>query len=108
METWMTRIVEQITVDDLPESYRDVAAVVGVQNAILLSEALGGLTYYFQQLDKVLMRKRDQLIRDEFDGANHRPLARKYGLSEVWIREIVQRARASRTGKPAETRREGQ
>jgi Mor family transcriptional regulator len=91
MKKWMTNIVEQITVEDLPESYRDVALVVGVENAIKLSDTLGGLAYYFQQLDKVLIKKRDALIKSEFTGTNHRPLARKYGLSEVWIREIVQK-----------------
>jgi Mor family transcriptional regulator len=89
MKRWMTNIIEQITVEDLPESYRDVALVVGVENAIKLSDTLGGLAYYFQQLDKVLIGKRDALIKSEFTGANHKPLARKYGLSEVWIREIV-------------------
>ena len=96
MKKWITKIMDQVTVEDLPESYRDVAMVVGVENAIKLSDTLGGLAYYFQQLDKVLLKKRDEMIRNEFTGANHRPLAKKYGLSEVWIREIVQRSRLTR------------
>ena len=92
MKKWMSHIVDQISLEDLPESYRDVAMVVGVENTIKLSDTLGGLAYYFQQLDKVLIRKRDALIKSEFTGANHKPLARKYGLSEVWIRQIVQRS----------------
>ncbi len=95
MEKWVMRIMDQITVEDLPDSYRDVAMVIGVENAVRLSDTLGGLAYYFQQLDKVLIRKRDDLIRSEFTGANHKPLARKYGLSEVWIREIVQKRRSA-------------
>ncbi len=96
MKKWITKIMDQVTVEDLPESYRDVAMVVGVENAIKLSDALGGLAYYFQQLDKVLLKKRDEMIRNEFTGANHKPLAKEYGLSEVWIREIVQRSRLTR------------
>jgi hypothetical protein len=96
MEKWIVSIMDQLTVEDLPESYRDVALVVGVENAVKLSDTLGGLAYYFQQLDKVLIRKRDELIRDEFTGANHKPLAKKYGLSEVWIREIVRRPKRVR------------
>ena len=95
MEKWVMSIMDQISVEDLPESYRDVAMVIGVENAVRLSDTLGGLAYYFQQLDKVLIRKRDDLIRSEFTGANHKPLARKYGLSEAWIREIVQRRRSA-------------
>jgi Mor family transcriptional regulator len=91
MDRWISEILDRIGVEDLPESYRDVAMIIGVENTIKLSGVLGGLAYYFPQLDKALIKKRDELIRSEFNGANHKPLAKKYGLSEVWIREIVQR-----------------
>ena len=93
-ERWMSKIVDRIVVEDLPESYRDIAMIIGVENAVKLSGLLGGLAYYFPQLDKMLRKKRDELIRSEFTGANHKPLAVKYGLSEVWIRTIVQRPRS--------------
>jgi len=93
-EKWVSRIIDRLTMDDLPESYRDIAAIIGVENAVKLSGLLGGLAYYFPQLDKMLIKKRDELIRSEFTGANHKPLAMKYGLSEVWIREIVQKSRS--------------
>jgi len=93
-EKWMSRIIDRISMKDLPESYRDIAAIIGVENAVKLSGLLGGLAYYFPQLDKMLIKKRDELIRGEFTGANHKPLAMKYGLSEVWIREIVQRSQS--------------
>ena len=79
---WMERVMGRMAVEDLPESYRDVAMTVGVENAVRLSELLGGLSFYFQRLDRVLAGKRDEMIRSEFDGANHRVLAKEYGLSE--------------------------
>jgi Mor family transcriptional regulator len=93
MDKWISRILDRIAVEDLPESYRDVAGIIGIENTIKLSNVLGGLAYYFPQLDKALIKKRDELIRSEFTGANHKPLAIKYGLTEVWIRAIVQRPR---------------
>ncbi|MFA7465184.1 MAG: Mor transcription activator family protein [Syntrophales bacterium] len=89
MERWLDKIAPQITIETLPESYQEVARIVGVDNAIKLSQYLGGLVYYFPQLESLLRKYRDELIRSEFTGANHRDLAKKYGLTEVWIREIV-------------------
>ena len=89
MDEWITRIVAEITIEDLPESYREIAGIVGVENAVKLSEYLGGLVFYFPQLEGMLRRKRDARIKKEFNGANHKDLARKYGLTERWIREIV-------------------
>lgn len=90
-DDWIESIIPQVTVEDLPESYREIARIAGVENAVRLSQALGGLSYYFPQIDGILRRKRDEAIRQEFTGNNHRALARKYRLSEVWIRDIVER-----------------
>lgn len=79
-----------ITLEDLPEAYQEVARVIGIENAIKLSEALGGLSFYFPKIDAFVQKRRDEEIRKEFNGCNHRDLARKYQLSEIWIRQIVQ------------------
>lgn len=88
---WLSEIAAEMTVDRLPESYQEVARIVGVHNAIRLSKHLGGLYFYYQKLDSLLLPLRDEKIRKEFNGCNHRELARKYNLTESWIREIVQR-----------------
>ncbi len=75
---------------DLPEIYQEIARIVGVDNAVRLSEYLGGMHLYFPKIEKLLRDKRDAAIREEFTGFNHRALAHKYGLSEKWIRAIVQ------------------
>jgi Mor family transcriptional regulator len=88
---WIDTIAKKCTIEDLPESYREIAEIVGVEGAIKLSRRLGGLAYYFPQIDAVLRKKRDDAIRKEFTGRNYRDLAIKYGLTEVWIRDIVDR-----------------
>jgi Mor family transcriptional regulator len=90
MKTWIEKVIPGITIDNLPESYQAVAEIIGVEGAIRLSQHLGGLAYYFPKLDNTLRRARDDLIRSEFTGFNHRALARAYGLTEMRIREIVQ------------------
>jgi Mor family transcriptional regulator len=89
MTDWIDTVAAQVTVEDLPETYRQVAEVIGVESAVKLSRTLGGLNFYFPQIETLLRKKRDQIIRRDFNGRNHRELARRYNLSEVWVREIV-------------------
>lgn len=84
-------IAASMTIDELPDSYQPVAEIVGVEGALRLAKHLGGLSFYYPRLDSLLRDKRDAQIRAEFNGTNHRDLARKYQLTESWIREIVQR-----------------
>ena len=89
MNEWIETIISEITIEDLPESYREVARAIGVENAVKLSSVVGGLGYYFPQLEGILRKKRDECIRREFDGTNHRELAKRYNLTERWVREIA-------------------
>lgn len=91
MERWVEEVLRNLTMDELPEGYQAVARIVGIENAVRLSDELGGLNYYFPQAEKMLRTKRNELINKEFNGANHKELAYKYRLSEVQIREIVAR-----------------
>ena len=90
-ENWLKEIAAEMTIDCLPESYQQVAEIIGIENALKLADYLGGLYFYYPQLDSLLRAKRDERIQKEFTGANHRDLARKYNLTESWIRTIVQR-----------------
>jgi len=94
---WLSEIAAKVTLKDLPENYREVARIAGVEIALKLSRHLGGSAYYYPQIDSLLRDKRDEQIRAEFNGFNHRDLARKYELTESWIREIVQRKPADKT-----------
>ncbi|MBI4714428.1 MAG: hypothetical protein HY760_00515 [Nitrospirae bacterium] len=81
--------IEDITLADLPKDYQWVAELISVRSAILLAEKGGGVYHYIPKLDKLLRQIRNKKILEEFNGSNHKELARKYGLSEIMIREIV-------------------
>jgi len=89
MDEWMQEVIDDMTLEDLPESYQDVAQVVGIKAALELSDCLGGLNYYFPKPDKMLIEVRNKRIRREFSGANIKQLAKKYRLTEIQIRAIV-------------------
>ncbi len=98
MSGWLEDIASDMRPEELPEGYQAVAKVVGVVNALKLSEALGGLPFYFPKIGTLIGKRRDERICREFNGANYRELAMKYGLTEVWVRRILGRGRRRGNG----------
>jgi len=78
-----------IQIDDLPPDFRDVAETIGLEPALKLVQARGGEGVYVPKADKVCRAARDRAIRAAFNGSNYRDLARRFGLTVVWIRAIV-------------------
>lgn len=90
-EDWIAEIAREITIDSLPEEYQTVAEIIGMENALRLAEHFPSMRIYCPKFDSLVRDRRDARIRDEFTGFNSRDLARKYRMSETWIREIVKR-----------------
>jgi Mor family transcriptional regulator len=88
---WLADIAAEIPIESLPREYQVVAELIGMENALKLAQHIGGGRIYYPKIETLLRDKRDERIRAEFTGCNHRDLARKYALTETWIREIVQR-----------------
>lgn len=85
IENW----VDELTPEMIPEGiYRAIAEEIGVQNIIKLAELVGGTTFYIPKTESFLRPVRDIRIKAEFNGYNHAELAKKYNLSERWVREI--------------------
>jgi len=89
-DKWLTEIADEIMIEDLPGDYREIANAIGVKNTLQLVPCIGGLQLYFPKMEAYLVARRDARIRREFTGNNYRELAIRYGLSERWIRAIVQ------------------
>ncbi len=62
----------------------------------------GGQNLYFPKGMSVKLCRRDRQIYDDFNGSNQSDLARKYGVSLVWIYKIVKAVR-----KEDDARRQG-
>lgn len=87
----------ELWINDLKEEQRQIAEVIGMEPYLELTKMFGGTSIYIAKADELMKRKdRDRRIREEFDGSNFSQLAVKYGLTEVWIRNIVY-------GKPAQS-----
>ena len=88
---WMRKLRPQ----DLPEVYQEMADIIGVEATVKLARIYAGTSVYFPKLARALLSLRNQAIRGEFDGANIRALARRWGLSARHVRHIVNPPRKS-------------
>lgn len=98
MSEMVTEWLDEISIEDIPQNYQPLAKAIGIKALMLLAQEVGGTTLYVPKAESLVQEVRDRKIRAEFNGSNYRELARKYNLSESWVRRIV-REEASREGQ---------
>lgn len=92
----------EIRLEDLTEAQRDVADLIGIENYRKLVDIYAGELIYIPKADNFDRLVRNQKIVDEFDGTNTGELARRYHLTPVTIRRIVDEKRKSLMVAPLE------
>lgn len=79
-----------VTSADLAGVYREVAEIVGIDNAYKIFHHFRGLQLMFP-LKFYSSAYKEQHIIEEYDGKNVRNLAKKYEYSESRIRQILRK-----------------
>ena len=92
MKNW----TDEISVEDLPEEYRIIAGIIGLENTLKLAEYVGGLQFYFRKLDTFIAQKKKEYILKNFNGNNHMELARATNYSLQWIYQILKNGKDER------------
>ena len=79
-----------IQLDDLPEEFREVAKLIGLQAAISLVCGFAGCQLYVPKLESLTRQRTYRQMYDDFrtDGSYKR-VAVKFGLSESRTRQII-------------------
>lgn len=85
--------LKEVNSGDLPEVYQEMVSVIGLKPTMALAQVFSGNSVYFPKLDRSLLMVRNRMIRKEFNGANTRSLARRWGLSARHVRHIVNPSR---------------
>ena len=75
--------------EDVPEEYRDILDLLGMEAFLRLLYLCGGQSLYLPKLDSLQKGGRDREIRARFDGGNYRALAHQFRLSERQVRKII-------------------
>ncbi|MBF0321220.1 MAG: hypothetical protein HQL01_15610 [Nitrospirae bacterium] len=77
----MDRWLSDISIDDLPEKYRQMAELIGIENVLRLEESYQGEQLYFSSLSKLVAKKKKEYIKAKFTGNNHKDLSRETGFT---------------------------
>lgn len=79
-----------IRLEDLAETQKEIAELIGIDNYIKLSKRFGGDNgLYIQKYSEITKNARNREIRKQYNGYNIPMLANMYNLSERQIRTIV-------------------
>jgi len=79
----------EITADDLPDEFRGLAEVIGLDNVIQTIRYFEGSEKYFPKIDSTFKAVRDRVIKRKWRKHNIAALAKEFNLTHVQIREIV-------------------
>lgn len=85
----MDTLAKELTIEQIPEGlYKEIAEAIGVDNLVRLTELIGGSTIYLPKTESIVRPVRDAKIKEEFNGYNHGELAKKYDVTERWVRRL--------------------
>ncbi|MDE5583312.1 MAG: DNA-binding protein [Ruminococcus sp.] len=78
-----------VRVEQLKGEQREIVGLIGAENYLKLVENFGGSCIYIAKYNTLSITRRNAEIKENFNGCNHRELAKKYNLSENRIRVIL-------------------
>ena len=81
-------MLNRVKLEDVPEGYRDLVDVIGLEAFKNLVRYMGGSVLYVPVEGKVTMRARNRIVRSAFKG-DYKALAKTYRISEGHIRRII-------------------
>ena len=82
--------MRNIDINEFREPYKSIAEVIGVETMIKLSENFPRFTLYIPTISGLLKQATYKNIIEEYNGANVKQLALRYGVSERTIYRILE------------------
>lgn len=74
---------------ELPNTYQQIADVIGVDATLRLCRSFGGMNLYVPKVDKLEAEMRRESVIRDWNGYNAKELAKKYCISEYHVRRMV-------------------
>lgn len=81
-------MLEYLTKDDLPESIKGLADVIGIDSLKKLVKFASGSSLYIPNESSIIKPVRNKIMKKCFNG-NYKELSRKFGISGVQVRNIM-------------------
>lgn len=86
----MLAMLNLLDLEDLPPKEQELAEIIGMEAYRQMVYYYGGASVYIPKTETLIVAKRDEIIRREYDGDNIFALSRKWGLSERHVSRIVE------------------
>ncbi len=84
-QTW----VDMLKPEELPGDLQLVAEACGMDVAIRLAENLNSMQLYISSIDRLISKKKQEYIIENFTGSNHKQLALETRYSLKWVYKIL-------------------
>ncbi len=81
-------MIEELTIEDIPNSHKDIAQYIGIDSFKKLVELLGGSSLYIPKESSLTRPIRNRIIQEKFNG-DYKSLAREYDITQTQVRNIV-------------------
>ena len=81
-------MLEYLTKSDVPNSVKDIVDVIGIDAFKDLVKLAGGSLVYIPNESNLVKPIRNRRIKEEFKGS-YKDISMKYGISEVQVRNIL-------------------
>jgi Mor family transcriptional regulator len=87
-------IEEDVQLEDLPEEFREIAEVIGLDRALGLADYINGAQVYIPKKDTIVRRARyRRMLADYEECRDYGQVAKKYNLSESHARMLIKKFR---------------
>lgn len=86
-------ILDDVVIEDLAPTLQMLAGIVGLEGALGISAEYGGMNIYIPKLENSLVKPRERAITRAFTGENYQDLARRFKVSDRYVRTVVEKAR---------------
>lgn len=83
------RVIAETVEEDIPDAYKPIIDMIGLENVIKLSQYFMGDKIYLPKADRLLSPARNRIIRREYNGKNTKELAQDYDITTNQILQIV-------------------
>ena len=81
-------MLKDLTIDDLPQSLKDIADVIGIDSLKDLIKLAGGTSLYIPSEINIVKPVRNKKIKESFKG-DYKEISRKFNITEVQVRNII-------------------
>lgn len=81
-------MLEFLTENDIPNSVKDIVEIIGIDAFKGLVKLAGGSNLYIPNESNLIRPIRNRMIKEEFNGS-YKDISRKFGISEVQARNII-------------------